>query len=214
MTTDLVDVLIDSLRLHQVAIMDGWLPDTTLAGLRADILGQQKRRTFRAAGIGRGASFQVAPEVRSDRLHWMHPETHTAAQALLFAAMEQLRVRLNRAFFLGLRHFEGHLTIYPPGASYQRHVDQFANHPHRLVSCVLYLNRYWSPGRGGELRLFDQRPSVTTLQDIAPLWGRLVVFFSDAIPHEVLVTHQHRLSATGWFRDDDAPVSPIPRNWA
>jgi SM-20-related protein len=214
MKTDLVGVLIESLRENSVGIMDGWVPDTTLAGLRADILGQQVSKTFRPAGIGRGAAFHVEPGVRSDRLRWMYPETQTVAQCLLFATMEQLRIRLNRAFFLGLRHFEGHLTIYPPGASYQRHIDQFANHPHRIVSCVLFLNRFWSPERGGELRLFDQLPSVTTVQDVAPIWGRLVVFFSDAIPHEVLVTHKHRLSATGWFRDDDAVASSHSHNWA
>lgn len=206
MIIDPVDALIESLRERQVAVMDNWVPEPILAGLRADILGQQKRRTFRPAGVGHGEEFTVDPLVRSDRLLWMDPQAGSWAQDMLFAAMDRLRIRLNRAFFLGLRHFEGHLTIYPPGASYQRHVDQFRGHAHRLVSCVLYLNRHWSPGRGGELRMFGATPDDPAVTDVAPLWGRMVVFFSDAIPHEVLVTHQHRLSATGWFRDDDAHV--------
>lgn len=193
--------LIEPLRVNQVGIIDGWLPETTLGGLRAEILGRQK--IFAAAGIGRGSSFQVNPTVRSDRLCWMDPQSLTSPQAALFAALDTLRVALNRSLFLGLRRFEGHLTIYPPGASYQKHLDQHRNHRHRVVSFVLYLNRYWSPGRGGELRLFDHLAHEMPVQDVPPLWGRMVVFFSDSVPHQVLPTRQHRLSATGWFRDDD-----------
>ena len=193
--------LIDSLRVNQVGIIDGWLPEPTLGALRAEILGRQK--TFAAAGIGRGLSFHVNPTVRSDRLCWMDPQNLTAPQAALFAALDNLRVALNRSLFLGLRHFEGHLTIYPPGAGYQKHLDQLRDHRHRVVSCILYLNRYWSPGRGGELRLFNPLAHEAPVQDVQPLWGRMVVFFSDSVPHQVLPTRQHRLSATGWFRDDD-----------
>lgn len=193
--------LIESLRVNQVGIIDGWLDETTLGGLRAEILSRQK--TFAAAGIGRGSSFHVNHTVRSDRLCWMDPHSLTAPQAALFGALDTLRVALNRSLFLGLRHFESHLTIYPPGAGYQKHLDQHRSHGHRVVSFVLYLNRSWSPGRGGELRLFDPLAHETPVQDVPPLWGRMVVFFSDAVPHEVLPTRQHRLSATGWFRDDD-----------
>jgi len=35
---------------------------------------------------------------------------------------------------------------------------------------------------------------------ITPEMGKLVVFMSEQIPHEVLPTHQPRASVAGWFR--------------
>lgn len=200
---DALLAVIDSLRAQAFAVVDKLVPEAVLQGLCDDIrLGETNR--FRPAGIGRGERFAVSPGVRSDRLWWMDPLALTPAQAALLKRLEDVRIALNRAFFLGLRRFEGHLTVYPPGAHYQKHVDQFANHAHRLVSCVLYLNRTWQPPWGGQLRLYAPTAPAHVVLDVEPTWGRLVLFFSDAVPHEVLTTHAPRLSATGWFRDDDA----------
>ncbi|MCG5053622.1 MAG: 2OG-Fe(II) oxygenase [Myxococcales bacterium] len=198
--------LMTQLRQRQWGVLDGWLPDDALRALRADLLRLRLAARFRPAGVGRGASFRLAPEIRSDFVHWMDPAALSPPQQALWAAFEQLRVRLNRTFFLGLRRFEGHLTVYPQGAHYQKHVDQFADAVHRRVSCILYLNRVWSLADGGALRVYDPLATDTPVADLPPLWGRMVVFFSDTVPHEVLTTHRHRLSATGWFRDDDAPL--------
>ncbi|MDX2023350.1 MAG: 2OG-Fe(II) oxygenase [Deltaproteobacteria bacterium] len=199
---DALTAVIDSLRTRAFAVVDQLVPEGVLQGLCEDIR-HAAAAHFRPAGVGRGGQFTVAPDVRSDQLLWMDPQALTEAQAGLLARLDELRVALNRAFFISLRRFEGHLTVYSPGAHYQKHVDQFTNHSHRLISCVIYLNPTWDPSWGGQLRLFDPASPSRVLLDVEPTWGRTVLFWSDAVPHEVLTTHAPRWSATGWFRDDD-----------
>ena len=155
------------------------------------------------AGVGRGASRKLMPEVRSDLVWWLNPLQQSLAEAPLCQALDELRVQLNRRFFLGLKRFEGHFAVYPRGANYHKHIDQFRNSGHRRVSFVLYLNPDWEPHWGGALRLYEPESPDTVALEVHPRWGRLVVFFSDSVPHEVLATQKPRFSFTGWFRDDD-----------
>ena len=55
------------------------------------------------------------------------------------------------------------------------------------------------PPGGGELRIYlpgDQH------MDVEPLYNRLIIFKSDSVEHEVLLSHSHRTSLTGWIRRD------------
>ena len=105
---------------------------------------------------------------------------------------------LNRDATLGLFELELHYAWYPPGAGYARHVDQpQAALAWRQVSLALYLNEGWTPGAGGELRIFDAGEAH---RDIAPLAGRLVCFVSPGREHAVLLTRRDRISISGWFR--------------
>ena len=149
------------------------------------------------AGIGREAAFRVARHVRGDRIHWLDP--HEPAQARYLAAMETLRLGLNRELFLGLFEFEAHFAHYPPGAFYRRHVDSFRGAANRMLSTVSYLNTDWQPGDGGELVLYGP-DGPAELARIAPQAGRLVIFLSEEIPHEVLPARRDRYSIAGWYR--------------
>jgi SM-20-related protein len=134
-------------------------------------------------------------EIRGDDTCWLE-EPLFAAERLLLADMEQLRLELNREAFLGLFDLEMHYAWYPPGAGYARHVDQLQGREDRVVSVVLYLNESWVPVDGGQLRLFDGQLA----RDVEPLAGRLVGFVTAGREHAVLPTQKERLSLTGWFR--------------
>lgn len=201
---DAREAWLDALHANSWAVMENWLCDADLLALRQDILTLKESGKLSPAGIGRGQTRQRDTRVRADLISWHDPERPTVAQTPLFRALNELRVQLNRRFFLGLKRFESHDAVYPPGAHYQKHVDQFRNAGHRRVSFVLYLNRDWSATLGGALRIFDPLALDTVVADIYPHWGRAVVFFSDSVPHEVTTTRAERLSVVGWFRDDDA----------
>jgi SM-20-related protein len=111
---------------------------------------------------------------------------------------------LNRRCFLGLKSFEGHFARYPVGSFYKRHLDQFHAVPHRIVTVILYLNDSWTEADGGQLRMyFPQEDGSERLEDVLPVGGRLVVFLSEEIPHEVMPTQKERISITGWLRNID-----------
>ena len=164
---------------------------------------------FNRAGIGREADFQVNAFIRTDEIHWLegtHPVTRN-----YFTRMEDLRRELNRRLFLGLFDYECHYAWYPQGAFYKTHVDTFRGTDIRVISTVLYLNPNWSPGDGGELVLY--RPDQGgILENIEPHFGRMVLFLSAEIPHEVLPVTAARYSIAGWFRKNNSQGAAIDPN--
>jgi SM-20-related protein len=178
---------------------DGFLPPTRLRELGLDAQRLWRSGGFRHAGVGRGPSFQLRPERRSDRVRWLLPPGETRPQRRFFARMEALRQTLNRTLYAGLVAFEAHYALYPPGSRYRTHRDCFADAPHRVVSVVVYLNPDWDAEAGGALRLYLEEPDAPPFEEIAPVGGRLVCFLSDRFPHEVLPASRERLSLTGWF---------------
>jgi SM-20-related protein len=149
---------------------------------------------FRQAGVGSDAA--VRSDRRGDSILWLPQGAVGPAEEGYLARMEQLRLAINQATFLGLFDFETHFALYPPGKGYERHVDRLHGDTRRVISTVLYLNDAWGPEDGGELRLWlDQR-----FVDVPPQGGTLVAFASDRFPHEVRPARRERLSLTGWFR--------------
>jgi SM-20-related protein len=155
---------------------------------------RKMRGEFAGARVGGGSRLR-REEIRCDDTCWLE-EPLFAAERLLLAKMEQLRLDLNREAFLGLFALEMHYAWYPPGAGYTRHVDQLQGREDRVLSVVLYLNESWVPAHGGQLRFYDG----PTTRDLEPLAGRLVGFVTAGREHAVLPTQQDRLSLTGWFR--------------
>jgi SM-20-related protein len=50
---------------------------------------------------------------------------------------------------------------------------------------------------------FPQEDGSERIEDVLPVGGRLVVFLSEEIPHEVMPTLKERISITGWLRNID-----------
>lgn len=180
-------------------VRDDFLPATQVLELRAQALTQWQAGAFHAAGIGRGQALQVNTAIRSDHVQWLEPTTQGALGAYQ-ATIEQLRIELNQTLYLGLFEFEGHFAVYPPGASYRRHVDNFRGTSARIITAILYLNADWQAEDGGQLRLYTDAEQPDSYVDILPHAGRLVVFRSELFWHEVLPARRERLSLTGWLR--------------
>ncbi len=200
---DQIDKIVSDIYEKGWAVLDGFVSEE----LRAKLLEEQQRilknGQFKSAGVGRGDHFQVRPEIRSDKVFWMEPESLTPLQDKYWKMIDDLRIQLNRKCFLGLRSFESHFAIYPVGSFYKRHLDQFKEVSYRIVSVVLYLNESWNPEDEGALRIYieNEGDGLEHYQDILPLGGRLVVFMSGEIPHEVLPTRRERISITGWLKN-------------
>ena len=115
---------------------------------------------------------------------------------------------------LMLAHYPGDENA---GARYVPHLDNDPEDPgsadgapglrarDRAVTAILYLNPDWEEAHGGCLRvqLEDEKGEV----DVAPAWGRVVLFDSRRITHEVRPTSFGRWALTAWINDgpDGAP---------
>ena len=195
--------IVQALANPGLAIIDDFLPPALVAELAAEARDLWTRGGFQDAGIGQGENFQHNATIRTDRIRWLNPAAATPAQRRFLTTLEGLRLAINRALFLGLFEFEGHLAIYPAGAYYRKHLDQFRDADQRIVTLILYLNAAWREADGGHLRLYTDPSDEVRQELVLPIAGRLVCFLSDRFPHEVLPARRERLSLTGWFRKRD-----------
>jgi SM-20-related protein len=182
------------------SVCPAFLDTEALRDLSDDCRALWERGAFRHARVGVGTTKELRPEIRTDHVRWIDEETSTPVQRRYLGELESLRQAINRHTYLGLFGFEGHLTVYPPGTFYRRHLDQFRGVHHRVVSVVLYLNIDWDESAGGSLRLFPPEAGPDGHVDVAPIGGTLVAFLSAHFEHEVLPATRDRMSITGWFR--------------
>lgn len=180
------------------------LPTGLLAALRNEVTILHKSEAMNRAGIGRGANLVKDPSVRRDKIAWL--EGFSEPQARLFRFLDQLREGLNQRLFLGLKRFEAHYATYQSGDFYKRHVDSFRGRASRMISLVLYLNEDWGLEDGGELQLFSPDNEGSPVGLVRPEAGRVVLFLSEEVPHEVLPANRTRYSIACWFRQDEVPL--------
>lgn len=194
---DWLDQAADALATSGWWCGDAALPDELVLALREDMQDQIAADALDRAGIGREGDFQIDGSVRRDRILWL--DRRRPAPERLLNLAESMRTALNRRLFLGLFEFEAHFAHYPPGAFYKRHVDSFRGAANRVLSTVWYLNTDWQAGDGGELVIYAEN-SDQVLARIEPLAGRVVMFLSEELPHEVLPARRDRYSIAGWYR--------------
>ncbi|TGN41538.1 2OG-Fe(II) oxygenase [Marinobacter confluentis] len=203
---DWLDVLADGLSEYGWLSVDarGFLGERLLATLCEEIRDLDRNDELRAARIGRGQDKTRDRSVRRDKIAWLQGET--GAQAELCNAFEAIRTGLNQRLFLGLKRFEAHYATYHPGDFYRKHVDSFRGRASRVVSVVLYLNQHWQETDGGVLQVFNRDSDQEICGRVAPELGRMAVFMSEEIPHEVLPANRTRYSVACWFRQDEIPL--------
>lgn len=196
------DFIADELAEKGLAIADQFLSQKEVDDILGLDLFQERLKAFKKAGVGKSALHQVNEAIRGDYIKWVDKDAAPAAIQVYLARVNELIANLNRTLFLSLKDFELHLTTYPAGAFYKRHLDQFRGDDHRKLSVICYLNNGWTIHDGGQLRMFlDDGPL-----EVLPTAGRLVCFRSDQIEHEVLPAARERLSLTGWILDQYADL--------
>lgn len=187
----------DGLAEHGYAVSDQFLNAAEVKAILQSGDFNDSIQRFKKAGIGKKQEAQINEAIRGDYIHWLDRETSSAAVGVYLNRLNDLTQFLNHALFLSLKDVEVHLTVYPPGTFYKRHLDQFKKDDHRKLSVICYLNENWNDESGGQLRMHLEKGSI----DIFPVSGRLVCFRSDQIEHEVVAATRERLSITGWMLD-------------
>ena len=199
------DAIADGLAENSYAVADQFLSQSEVRAILGAEEFQSGLSQFRKAGIGKQEQHQVNEAIRGDYINWVDKNTAPPEIALYLNRVRELMHRLNETLFLSLKDFEIHMTVYPVGSFYKRHLDQFKKDDHRKLSIICYLNEDWEEQHGGQLRVYMPGHWV----DILPLAGRLVCFRSDKLEHEVLPATRERLSLTGWILDQYADLKHL-----
>lgn len=191
------DTIADGLAEHGYAIEDQFLSQAEVKALLSLDCFRAGAENFRKAGIGKHGRQQINEGIRGDHIQWLDKNSPSPAVHAYLNRVEGLMQFINQTLFLSLKDYEIHMTIYPVGSYYKRHLDQFKKDDHRKLSIICYLNEDWKDEHGGQLRIYLPDGPL----DVLPISGRLVCFRSDQLEHEVLPATRNRLSLTGWILD-------------
>ena len=190
------DSLINSFIENQVGLADHFLSEPLAAHLKENLNALFADNRLHSAGIGNNTSLVQDKRVRGDLIYWLDRAHNDPHENDFFDLMDRFVVYLNASCYAGITGYEFHYALYEKGAFYKRHLDQFRNDKNRSISMIMYLNSDWQEKDGGELCVYHS----DYVQTIAPLNGKCVFFKSSELEHEVLLTHQPRLSITGWLK--------------
>jgi len=198
----LFETIISDLMTQDYSVVDHFIDPKTVSLLRNSLLAHFEEDRFKKAAIGSKTNEVIVAAIRGDYILWIDEKIQTQVETLFFKRLNDLAAYLNRTCFLGILQTEFHYALYPTGTGYKRHLDSFQNDNKRKLSIAFYLNSEdWSQTDGGALALYlegDQSEEQTIL--VNPIAGRMVIFESQKIPHEVLIAHRDRLSITGWLK--------------
>ncbi|WP_040279503.1 2OG-Fe(II) oxygenase [Psychroserpens damuponensis] len=193
--------IIHDIAFQQYSIIDDFFSSEIVSHLRQSLVAKHEDDRFKKAAIGNRVNEHIIKSIRGDQILWIDEKKANLAEALFFTQINDLVSYLNKTCFMGILHKEFHYALYPKGTFYKRHIDTFQNDDRRKLSFVCYLNdQDWTPENGGELVLYLDDNGVDTEKVIYPFPGRIVIFESQIIEHEVKVVETERLSITGWLK--------------
>lgn len=197
----LYEAIIADILSKKYSVVEDFFSTEEVEILRQSLLEKHKENAFKKAAIGNRFEETIVKSIRGDVILWMDETQADASERLFFNKINSLVNYLNRTCFLGILQKEFHYALYPKGTFYKRHIDTFQNDDRRKLSFVCYLNEDgWLPENGGELVLYLNENGEETEKIIYPLPGRVVIFESQIIEHEVRPVNKERLSITGWLK--------------
>ncbi|MDF3026028.1 MAG: 2OG-Fe(II) oxygenase [Fluviicola sp.] len=174
------------------------LPETVI-GLSANIQQLSDSDAMMTSGLGNKGDFKKDITIRGDKINWIDGQSTNPFEVIYLNKIEKFIVYLNQTCFTAIKSFESHYSSYEKSSFYKRHLDQFKNEKGRKYSIVLYLNANWEKEDGGLLSLY---PKGKEQVSISPLGGRMVLFRSDEMEHEVNPSFtRKRNSIAGWMKD-------------
>lgn len=190
--------IIDDLIQKNYSIVDTFFTEEEVKQFRKTLLLKYKTDRFKKSAIGNKFNEEIDKTIRGDFIYWIDENQASESEQIFFQKINSLIDYLNITCFMGIVRKEFHYAVYPKGTFYKRHLDTFQNDDRRKLSIVCYLNEAdWPKENGGELTIYTTDQAV----DILPLPGRVVLFESQVLEHEVKrVQASKRLSITGWLK--------------
>lgn len=191
------ETLIDSYVDNKVGIAENFLNESLAANLKDNLYLLYAQEAMKNAGTGNEELILQNKLIRSDKIYWLDRNHNDLFENEFLDLIERFVIYLNATCYTGITGFEFHYAMYEAGSFYSRHFDRFRNDDSRQFSLITYLNSDWIYGHGGELCIYHEAGHQ---QLVAPNNGKSVFFKSNELEHEVLLTHEPRMSITGWLK--------------
>eukprot|EP01084_Bolivina_argentea_P099080 178111_1 len=147
--------------------------------------------------------------IRNDLHCWLHNDDKDIGKSLkkCIISMDYIRVELNKLIEFNSQTTQVQATLYPGnGAKYITHIDEPPNiiknkdKKKRKLTCLMYFNlfeeMYDKDKYGGCLRMYLGN---NIYKDIEPIGGRVVLFNSQWLPHQVMPAYFNRYAVTLWM---------------
>lgn len=195
---DSFEVIIISFLKNKIGLSNDFLGALLSKQLQENLLALLLEKQLKVAGIGQKSSLVENKLIRNDLIYWLDRKHNDLHENTFFDFMDRFVQYLNETCYTGITSYEFHYAFYDKGSFYKKHLDQFKNNNSRVYSMIMYLNEDWQVGDGGELCVYP----LGEPQIISPLNGKCVFFKSNELEHEVLLSHQPRMSITGWLKSD------------
>lgn len=193
----------DELSSNDFVVIDKFVRQDVYSDIRSSFLSHLP--SFSKAGIGAMNDHMIRHDIRGDYTYWLNRQRDADLHFFWSLIDESVHV-FNRYCFLSLSGHEFHFANYPPGSSYEKHVDQFDNRGNRMITVIIYLNEGWKKGDGGELEIFLKNDESIIVE---PIEARCVMFKSAVVPHRVLHSNKNRYSLTGWLLHQPAKLGQL-----
>ena len=207
---DLCEKIIVDLSTHNFAVIDRFLEE----GLLSQVL-EEVRELYYKANVFQpgqfshitGLAMEADKEVRGDLVTWIDNSSHPHMKHLLLAVQHtdeliSLMSSDERLVSCNIRSRSSVMVACYPGKGtrYKRHIDNPCGDGRRLTT-ILYLNKnYVASKDGGALRIY--KPDSSGYYEVEPIFGRLIIFWSDnRTPHEVLPCFHERFAISVWYFD-------------
>lgn len=191
------EILIDSFISEKIGIADHFLSDNLANHLQQHLLTLFKQKLLVSAGTGNDEVVSHDVLIRSDLIYWLDRKHDNEYEHDFLDQIDDFIKYLNKSCFAGITGYEFHYSLYEVGSFYQKHIDQFKNNTSRKYSMISYLNNNWQEEDGGQLMIYQS----FNHKKINPTLGKTILFKSNEIQHEVLITKQPRMSITDWLKN-------------
>lgn len=192
------EALITNFIETNIGISNNFLSVALANKLKQNILVLHENKLLVAAGTGNAEKLSYNTAVRSDAIYWLDKSHNNPFENEFLLQIEAFIKYLNMSCYAGITDYEFHYSYFDVGSFFLKHLDQFKNNSNRKYSLISYLNNNWQENDGGELLIYQTGHN----QKISPTQGKTVLFKSNELAHEVLVTHQKRMSVTGWLKSN------------
>ena len=192
------ETLITSFIKENIGIDNHFISNSLSNHLKQNLLNLIDSKKMSLAGTGNSLNLLHNDKIISDSIYWLDRKNNNEHENDFFDLIDDFIKYLNRSCYAGITNYEFHYSLYEPGDFYQKHLDQFKDNASRKYSMITYLNENGDENNGGQLFVYQNYNN----KKINPSQGKTVLFKSNELYHEVLVTQARRMSITGWLKTD------------